>query len=328
MINAYKDKLCWIMIYSGVLNFLKRGEVEMFKRIVVVDNVGLNDWAKNKLQELGEQVDCYDDFPKENREIIRRIGDADCVMVSYNTLIQREVIEECKNIKYIGMCCTLYNEKSANVDIAAAKEHGITVLGINDYGNEGIVEYVVSELVRLLHGFGKHQWKNTTNEITDQKIGILGLGRTGLMVANALKFFGADMYYNDRIRREDAENQGIKYLPFDHLLQQVDILSTHLPKNAIALHKREFELYGNSKILINTSIGPTFSVPALKSWLENKDNYYLCEEVGMGSYFDELGSLENVIYVNKPAGRSEQCTKRQSEKSIDNVYSFLKNLQK
>ena len=66
----------------------------------------------------------YTGIPETDEEIVNRIGDADCVLVSYNTQIRRNVIEACPNIKYIGMCCTLYSESSANVDIAAARERG------------------------------------------------------------------------------------------------------------------------------------------------------------------------------------------------------------
>ena len=45
----------------------------------------------------------------------------------------QNVIERCPNLRYIGMCCSLYSEESANVDIAFAREKGIKVLGIRDY---------------------------------------------------------------------------------------------------------------------------------------------------------------------------------------------------
>ena len=132
----------------------------MFEKIVVVDSTGLNTWGVERLKTLGKEVVFYTGIPETDEETVNRIGDADCVLVSYNTQIRRNVIEACPNIKYIGMCCTLYSESSANVDIAAARERGITVLGIRDYGDEGVVEYVISELVRLLHGFGGKQWKH------------------------------------------------------------------------------------------------------------------------------------------------------------------------
>ena len=59
--------------------------------------------------------------------------------------------------------------ESANVDIRYANERGITVTGIRDYGDEGVVEYVVSELVRCLHGFGQETWEDLPREITGLK---------------------------------------------------------------------------------------------------------------------------------------------------------------
>jgi 2-oxoglutarate ferredoxin oxidoreductase subunit gamma len=52
------------------------------------------------------------------------------------------VLDACPNIRYIGMCCTLYNPESSNVDVIEARKRGITVLGVKDYGDEGVVEYV------------------------------------------------------------------------------------------------------------------------------------------------------------------------------------------
>lgn len=297
----------------------------MFNKVVVVDNTGMNDEAKAKLAKFSKTAIFYDDFPTDKNEIISRIGDADCLMVSYCTPITSEIINSCKNLKYIGMCCTLYNEKSSNVDIIAAKERGITVTGIKDYGDGGVIEFGVSSLIWLLHGFGPNQWKERPHELSNQKIGIIGLGTTGLKLAKALQFFGADLYYSDLARKYDAEDLGIKYLPLEDLLKTVDIISTHLPKNSNLLQEHHFNLLGNGKILLNTSIGPTFSVSALKKWLSDKNNFYICEDVGIGDCLNELKDFENVFYINKCAGSSVECTKRLSQKSIENVLNFLES---
>ena len=57
----------------------------------------------------------------DDDEIVRRIGDADGVLVSYTSRIGREVLERCPQVRYVGMCCSLYSEASANVDIAYAR---------------------------------------------------------------------------------------------------------------------------------------------------------------------------------------------------------------
>lgn len=296
----------------------------MFKKIVILDYTGINNRTENQLREIAECVEIYNDIPSDDQEIIKRIGEADGVLVSYNTRITREILAACKNIRYIGMCCTLYSEESANVDIVSAREQGIVVLGIKDYGDEGVVEYVISELVRLLHGFGEHCWKAQANELTRQKVGIIGLGRTGLMIARALKFLGAELYYFSRTRKSDAEEEGINYLPLNELLQQTDIVCTCLPKNTTILGRSEFHRFGQNKILVNTSVGMPFDVANLMEWLSAGSNFYLCDKVGMGAYEKQMSTFPNVLYTNKVAGHSVQCMERLSDKVMENIGNFVK----
>lgn len=275
--------------------------------------------VKNKLNDLADEVILYDDYPTNNSEIISRIDDAECVLVSWNTRIDKGVIESCPNIKYIGMCCSLYDEKSANVDIGTAKKHGITVLGVRDYGDEGLVEFVISELIRLLHGFGKHQWKEETLELTNQKLGIVGLGATGIMLAEKAKAFGMDIFYYSRSRKLDLEKKGVKYLELNKLLEKVDILSTHLPRNTIILNKEEFELLGNNKILVNTSLEPTFNVPDFEEWIAKKGNYAIFDRVAMGVFYENLKKHDKVIFSEKVSGWTKQAKGRLSIKVLENI---------
>ena len=55
----------------------------MFEKIVVVDSTGLNTWGVERLKELGKEVVFYTGIPETDEEIVNRIGDADCVLVSY-----------------------------------------------------------------------------------------------------------------------------------------------------------------------------------------------------------------------------------------------------
>lgn len=83
------------------------------------------------------------------------------------------------------------------------------MLGVKDYGDEGVVEYVVSELVRLLHGFGNVRWLEESTELTGRKVGIIGLGKTGGMIAEAMRFFGAEVLYYSRTRKAEAEAKAL-----------------------------------------------------------------------------------------------------------------------
>lgn len=177
----------------------------MFRKLVAIEPVSLVPSAEKALNNYAEEVVVHTDIPADDEEIIARIGDADAVLLSYTSQIDRYVLERCPNIRYIGMCCSLYSPESANVDIRFANERGITVTGIRDYGDEGVIEYVVSELVRCLHGFEQEPWERMPREITGLKVGIVGLGKSGGMIADALKFFGAEIAYFARNEKPAAE---------------------------------------------------------------------------------------------------------------------------
>ncbi|WP_066718486.1 D-isomer specific 2-hydroxyacid dehydrogenase family protein [Clostridium sp. Marseille-P299] len=298
----------------------------MFKKLVAIEPVSLIPSAEQKLHDYAEEVIMYEDIPKDNEEIIRRIGDADAVLLSYTSRIDKEVLDACPNIRYIGMCCSLYSPESANVDILSANAKNITVYGIRDYGDQGVVEYVVSELVRYLHGFGEKQWKELPIEITDLKVGIVGLGTSGQMIAAALQAFGADMYYYSRTRKPEEEARDIKYLPLKELLNTVDVVCTCLNKNVILFHEEQFEWLGNHKIMFNTSIGPSHDVSALEKWLEHGDNEFFCDTAG--ALGDETGKLLTNPHVNcmqVSTGRTKQAFDRLSEKVLNNIEKFLKD---
>ena len=144
----------------------------MFQKLVAIEPVSLVLSAEKALYSFADEVVMYSDIPAGDNEIIARIGDADAVLLSYTSQINRYILERCPNVRYIGMCCSLYSPESANVDIRYANERGITVTGIRDYGDEGVIEYVVSELVRCLHGFGQKPWEGIPREITGLKVGI------------------------------------------------------------------------------------------------------------------------------------------------------------
>ena len=64
----------------------------MFRKIVAIEPVSLVAEAEEELKTLAGEVVLYDDIPKDDDEIVRRIGDADGVLVSYTSRIGSEVL--------------------------------------------------------------------------------------------------------------------------------------------------------------------------------------------------------------------------------------------
>lgn len=301
----------------------------MFKKLAGIEPLDLIPSVEKALHGFAEEVVLYRDIPEGPDEMAARIGDADAVLLSYTSTLGREALEQCPNVKYIGMACSLYSVESANVDIPYANSRGITVTGIRDYGDEGVVEYAISELVRCLHGFGDNPdaspaqpWDGVAREITGIKAGIVGLGKSGGMIADALRFFGAEIAYFSRSEKPEAKEKGYHFLPLDELLSQSEVVFTCLNKNTILLHTEEFVHLGNGKILFNTGLTPAWDEAPFAQWIDG-DNRLYC---------DTIGALGNERFLDHPhvrcmevsVGRTRQAYVRLSEKVLANIEAYIK----
>ena len=296
----------------------------MFEKLVAIEPVSLIPSAEQELSRYAKEVVLFEDIPADNDEIVRRIGDADAVLLSYTSRIDKDVLSRCPNIRYIGMCCSLYSEESANVDIAFARTKGIRVLGIRDYGDRGVVEYVLHELTGLLHGFGLPMLHDEPVEITGLKVGIVGLGVSGKMIADALQFLGADISYYSRTRKPGAEASGMTYKPLAQLLADSEVVFTCLNKNVLLLGKEEFAQLGDHKVLFNTSIGPGFDSAALEDWLTLPGTHFFCDtRAAAGPVGEEFFARENVHCANVSAGRTKQAFVLLSQKVLANLRTAL-----
>ena len=296
----------------------------MFNKLVAIEPVSLIPSAEEALHQYAKEVVLYRDIPASDDQIVQRIGDADAVLLSYTSRMGKNVIERCPNIRYIGMCCSLYSEESANVDIAYARTRGIKVLGIRDYGDRGVVEYVLHELTGILHGFGMPMLQDEPVEITGLKAGIIGLGVSGKMIADALQFMGADIAYYSRTRKPDAEAVGMAYKPLAQLLTESEVVFTCLNKNVLLLGKDEFAQLGAGKVLFNTSIGPGFDSAALEQWLALPGTHFFCDtRAAAGPVGEDFFARENVHCANVSAGRTKQAFVLLSQKVLANIRTAL-----
>ena len=300
----------------------------MFSKLVAIEPVSLIPSAEEKLHDYAREVILYRDVPADDEEILRRIADADAVLVSYTSRITRSVIERCPNVRYIGMCCSLYSEESANVDIACAREHGIRVLGIRDYGDRGVVEYVLHELTGLLHGFGMPMLRDEPVEITGLRVGIVGLGVSGRMIADALAFMGAQISYYARAPKADAEAAGYVFKPLDTLLRESEVVFTCLNKNVLLLQEAQFAALGDHKVLFNTSIGPGFDAKALDAWVRRPGNHFFCDtKAAAGDVSADFFDLPSVRCPAVSAGRTKQAFVLLSQKVLANIETALSGMQ-
>ena len=297
----------------------------MFKKITIIDDCGLTNSILKKLPALSiEPVTIFNDFPKTDDEILERISDSDCVLVSWHTKINADILQASKSLKFIGMCCSLYDEKSANVNIEAARNLGTEVKGVRDYGDEGTVEFIFSELITLFKGLEKHKWRDETTELKNKSIGIVGFGTLGQMVAKTAIHFGMQFFYFSRTRKYELVNKSIHYLPLEDSLATCDVITTHLLKNTKLLTENEFKIKKANSILVNTSLGLPFEKESIINWLSrDKTSFAIFDAGGADNFRDEFRQLDNVIVSEQYAGFTVEAKQRPSEKVLGNLTGFF-----
>ncbi len=292
----------------------------MFKKIVIVEPVLITEEGKEKLKEFCEELVIFDTDTTGESETLKRIGDAECVLVSYKTQISATVIESCKRLKHIALCCSYYGKAFAKVNIDALEKNNITFSYLHGHGDNGVVEFTVFETINLAHGFyGKSCW-NKPHDLSKLKIGILGLGALGSKIANAFKTFDCEVFYYSRTQKPELEKSlNINYLELDELLKTVDVVSINLNRDVCLIGGDKLEIFGNGKIIINTAIGKCYEAQSLKKWLENKTNFYVCDKASTGSDLNDILNYENVIYSSNIVGDTEECLIRATEQILLNI---------
>jgi phosphoglycerate dehydrogenase-like enzyme len=296
-----------------------------FQKITLIDPCGLTTSVLDQIAVLSKEAVCiYNDFPISDAEICNRIGDSDCILVSWHTKVNAEVIKASPNLKYIGMCCSLYDEKAANVDIAQARKQGIVVKGVHDYGDDGTLEFIFAELIYLMKGLGIKRWQTENRELRGKTMGIIGMGTLGTMVARTAQHFGMKVFYFNRSRKPDLETEGFGFLQLNELVACCDVISLHLPKNSIVLNEAEFRNKKPNSILVNTSIGLTFDKKGFTDWIENDpSSFAIFDGPGVGEYSEEFSKYPNVIISDRSSGFTFEAQSRLSEKVMANIQEFI-----
>ncbi len=290
----------------------------MFNKIVVVEPVYIKKEGLEELKKYCKEIKVFKTEAMSNEEKIKRIGDADCILVSHKTVIDKDVLDSCPNLKFIHLCCSYYGPQFCKTDIEHATKKGIKFAYLKEYGDNGVVEYTIASVINLQHGINGKKWRKEVNDLTAIKVGILGLGDLGNKIAKAFNFFGTKVYYYSKTRKEELENENLIYKPIDELLKTVDVLSINLNRDVCLIGGDRLKIFGNSKIIINTSIGQCYEVSSLKKWLKCKDNFYVCDDSNINDNQDLL-NYENVLYLDHDSGVTKETLDRATEQIIANI---------
>ncbi len=307
-------------------------------KIVVLDGYTENpgDLSWKELGALGE-LTVYDRTPET---LIReRIGDAE-IVITNKTPITGEIIQSCKNIKYIGMLATGYNV----VDVDAAKEKGIPVCNIPTYGTAAVAQMVFALLLEICQHVGAHSasvksgdwtknpdwcyWNYPLIELSGKTMGIIGFGRIGQATAKIAAALGMKVLAYDEYPNETGKTYG-EYVPLDELLKQSDVISLHcplFPTTERIINKESIDKMKDGVIIINTSRGPLVDEHDLAHALHTGKVYAAGLDVVSSEPIRENNPLlgcYNSILTPHIAWAPKESRQRLMDIAVKNVRAFI-----
>jgi len=227
-------------------------------------------------------------------QILERIRGFDTVLVN-KVVLTREHFDACPELKTIAVVATGLN----NIDQAAAKDHGIKVMNVTNYGRSTVAQHTMALMLALATRLLDYtrdvqagRWGQSDMfclmdhpimELEGRTLGIVGYGDLGQGVAERAAAFGMKVLLGARPGQEPGVVDGYSRIPLDELLPQADVLSLHClltDETRDLIGARELKMMKPDSLLINTSRGGLVNEQALADALR-------AGEIG-GAGFDVL----------------------------------------
>lgn len=262
------------------------------------------------------------------------------VAISNKVRLDAATFAACPELKLVLIAATGTN----NVDLAAARAHGVTVCNCQGYGTPSVAQHTLMLLLALATRLPDYQravrdgrWQQAQQfclldfpivELEGKTLGLLGHGELGSAVAQLARAFGMRVLLGLLPGRPAHDGR----LPLDELLPQVDALTLHCPLTEQTRHligAREIALMKPTAFLINTARGGLVDEQALVTALK--------EGLIAGAGFDVLTKeppkegnplldlrLPNFILTPHVAWASDGAMQFLADQLIDNVELFIK----
>jgi len=202
------------------------------------------------------------------------------VAITNKAPITRETLQDCPQLKLILLAATGAN----NIDLAAARELGVTVCNCQGYGTASVAQHSIGLLLALATRLLDYQqavhlglWQKASQfclldfpivELSGKTLGILGYGELGQAVAKLAEALGMQVLVGQLPSRPAQAGR----LPLAQLLPQVDALSLHCPlteQTRGLIGTNELHQMKENAFLINTARGGLVDEQALADTLKS-----------------------------------------------------------
>jgi D-3-phosphoglycerate dehydrogenase len=243
----------------------------------------------------------------DRTELLSAIADVDAVLVRSATKVDAEALAAARRLKVVARAGVGLD----NVDVKAATQSGVMVVNAPTSNIVSAAELAIALLLAAARHLSpahaslrQGEWKRskfTGIELFEKTLGIVGLGRIGVLVAQRLAAFGMDVIaYDPYVQAGRAAQMGVRLVDLDTLLVESDFISVHLPKTPETvglIGTDELAKVKPSLVLVNAARGGIVEESALYAALKEGR----VAAAGVDVYAQEpctdspLFELENVV---------------------------------
>jgi len=271
-----------------------------------------------------------------------------CVFV--NDIVDADVLERLAagGTRLVALRCAGFN----NVDLEAARRHGITVVRVPAYSPHAVAEFTIGLLLALDRNIPRAWSRVRENNFAldgllgrnlhGRVAGVMGTGRIGALVARALKLgFGCDVLASDPVVDPALEAIGVRYVDAPELLTASEIITLHCPLTPATRQIIDAAAIAAAQprvMLVNTSRGALIDTQALIDGLkcrkiggvaldvyeQEADLFYadLSNEIIDDDVFQRLLTFPNVIVTGHQAFLTEEALTAIAETTLASVADF------
>jgi D-3-phosphoglycerate dehydrogenase len=173
----------------------------------------------------------------DRAELLSAITDVDAILIRSATKVDAEAVAAARRLRVVARAGVGLD----NVDVAAATKAGVMVVNAPTSNIVTAAELACGLLIATARNIAPAnaalkagEWKRnkyTGVELSEKTLGVVGLGRIGVLVAQRMSAFGMKVVaYDPYVQPARAAQMGVKLLSLDELLEISDFITVHLPK--------------------------------------------------------------------------------------------------
>jgi D-3-phosphoglycerate dehydrogenase len=189
------------------------------------------------VEALGPDFDIREVDGTDRAALLSALADANAVLIRSATQIDAEAIGAAPKLKVVARAGVGLD----NVDLPAATAAGVMVVNAPTSNIISAAELTIGHILSLARhipaahaSLAAGEWKRsryTGTELYEKRVGIIGLGRIGALIAARLQAFGVEIVaYDPYVTESRAQQLGVALLSLDELLATSDFVTIHMPK--------------------------------------------------------------------------------------------------